>query len=116
MKANQACTPHCAASGAKLAAASAPISGRALAKRGLCELCEQPLHHGPYTDAQIEAICKDVGSEPADFGDFCDQCFDSEVICGNAALAAALKRRQASPSSLFPPAQSGGSFPSQESS
>ncbi len=116
MKANQACRPHCTASGAKLAATSATISGRALAKRGLCELCEQPLHHGPYTDAQIEAICKDVGSDPADFGDFCDRCFDAEVIRGDAVLAATFKRRQASPPSLFPPAQSGGSFLSQESS
>lgn len=116
MKANQACRPHCAASGAKLVATSAATSGRALAKRGLCELCEQPLHHGPYTDAQIEAICKDLGSDPEGFGDFCDWCFDTEVICGNAGLAAAFKRRQASPSSLFHPAQSGGSFLSQESS
>ena len=53
------------------------------AKAGICELCDSPLHHGPYSDAQIAEIQQDVGLPPDEFSDCCDNCFLQHIAGGD---------------------------------
>ncbi|WP_440111734.1 hypothetical protein [Acidovorax sp. BL-A-41-H1] len=57
------------------------------AKQGLCELCDSPVHHGPYTDKEIAEIQADIGLEPDELSDLCDDCFLSEIAQGDEARA-----------------------------
>lgn len=59
------------------------MTGIEKAKLGLCDLCEAPLHHGPYSDAQIAEIQEEIGLEPDEFSDLCDDCFLSEIAQGD---------------------------------
>lgn len=65
-------------------------SGLALAKQGLCEICQAKTHHGPYTAEQITEVCADLGSDPEEFGDWCDDCFVTCIANGDAAYAQGL--------------------------
>lgn len=49
-------------------------TSRELAKQGLCEMCQHPVPHGPYTDAELDAIAADLGTDPAEAFDWCDNC------------------------------------------
>ena len=69
-------------------------TGFELAKKGLCEICQAKVQHGPYTDAQIQEISADLGTEVADFSDWCDDCFVSEVGLGDVVYAETLAKRQ----------------------
>lgn len=62
------------------------------AKRGECDFCGAKTHHGPWSDEQIAEAVADMGIEPAEFGDTCDQCFVDEVGRGDLAYAQSLSR------------------------
>ena len=59
------------------------MTGIEKAKLGQCDLCDGALHHGPYSDAQIAEIQADIGLEPGDFSDLCDDCFLGEIAQGD---------------------------------
>lgn len=65
-----------------------------LAKQGLCEICQAKVQHGPYTDVQIQEISEDLGTEVADFSDWCDDCFVNQVGLGDAVYAETLAKRR----------------------
>lgn len=69
-------------------------TGFELAKKGLCEICQAKVQHGPYTDAQIQEISEDLGTEVADFSDWCDDCFVGQVGRGDAVYAESLAKRR----------------------
>lgn len=67
--------------------------GVMLAKQGLCEFCQGRTSHGPWTDAQMQEVCHEVGIDPVAFGDTCDDCFVAEVGRGDAVYAQSLVKR-----------------------
>lgn len=67
--------------------------GVVLAKQGLCEFCQGRTSHGPWTDAQMQEVCHEVGIDPVAFGDTCDDCFVAEVGRGDAVYAQSLVKR-----------------------
>lgn len=69
-------------------------TGVELAKQGLCEMCQAKIHHGPYTTEQIQAICADLGTDPDEFADWCDDCFVMYVGNGDAAYAQGLSTHE----------------------
>ncbi|WP_311221367.1 MULTISPECIES: hypothetical protein [unclassified Acidovorax] len=68
--------------------------GVALAMKGLCEICQAKTHHGPRTTEQIQAICADLGTDPAEFSDWCDDCFVTCIGNGDAAFAQGLSAHE----------------------
>lgn len=66
------------------------IDGVVLAKQGLCEFCQGRTSHGPWTDAQMQEVCHEVGIDAVAFGDTCDDCFVAEVGRGDAVYAQSL--------------------------
>lgn len=66
------------------------IDGVALAKQGLCESCQCPTSHGPWTDTQIQEVCHELGTNLGDFGDICDDCFVAHIGQGDAVYAQSL--------------------------
>lgn len=65
-----------------------------LAKQGLCEMCRAKTRHGPYTPEQIHAICSELGTDPDEFADWCDDCFVAYVGNGDAAYAQGLSSHE----------------------
>lgn len=65
-----------------------------LAKQGLCEMCRSKTRHGPYTPEQIHAICSELGTDPDEFADWCDDCFVAYVGNGDAAYAQELSSHE----------------------
>lgn len=65
-------------------------TGLDLAKQGLCEMCQAKTQHGPYTEEQIKVICADLGTDPDEFADWCDDCFVMYVGKGDATYAQGL--------------------------
>lgn len=59
-------------------------NGVSLAKHGLCESCQCSTSHGPWTDAQIQEVCHELGMDQGDFGDICDDCFVAHIGQGDA--------------------------------
>lgn len=68
-------------------------TGRELAIEGLCELCEKPVPHGPWSEAQIAEAVEDLGTTNEEFFDWCDDCFVSDVAAGDAVWAQKLLKR-----------------------
>lgn len=66
--------------------------GVALAMKGLCEICQAKLPHGPYTPDQIKEICADLGIEESEFSAWCDDCFVIQVGLGDVAYAQRLAK------------------------
>lgn len=61
---------------------------------GLCPDCETGvLHHGPWTDEQIQAAADDICMAVADFRDCCDECFVRYTGLGDRAYAERLAGR-----------------------
>lgn len=69
-------------------------TGVDLAKQGLCEICQAKTHHGPYTVKQITEVCADLGTDPDEFGDWCDDCFVTLIANGDAAYAQGLSTHE----------------------
>jgi len=67
--------------------------GVTLAKRGLCEFCQGQTSHGPWTDAQMQEVCHEIGIDPVAFGDTCDDCFVTGVGRKDAVYAQSLVKR-----------------------
>ena len=65
-----------------------------LAKQGLCEMCRSKTRHGPYTPEQIHAICSELGTDPDEFADWCDDCFVAYIGNGDAAYAQGLSSHE----------------------
>lgn len=58
-----------------------------LLAEGLCEACHAKTAHGPWTPEQIKEVCDDLGTDPAEFGDWCDDCFVQMAAGGDVAYA-----------------------------
>lgn len=58
-----------------------------LLAEGLCEACQAKTAHGPWTPEQIKEVCDDLGTDPAEFGDWCDDCFVQMAAGGDVAYA-----------------------------
>ena len=54
----------------------------------------EPSGHGPWSAKQIADALDDMGVEPDEFGDTCDQCFVREVGRGDVAYAEHLLARK----------------------
>lgn len=61
---------------------------------GICADCENKLHHGPWTQEQMQEVADDIGMPVADFRDCCDQCFLAEIASGDVAYAEHLMGRK----------------------
>lgn len=62
--------------------------------RGICPDCEShPLQHGPWNEAEVQEVAHDIGCEPAEFTDCCDDCFLEHVAVGDEAYAQKLAGR-----------------------
>lgn len=62
--------------------------------RGVCAECEtHPLQHGPWTEAEVQEVAHEIGCEPVEFTDCCDDCFLAHVAEGDEAYAQKLAGR-----------------------
>lgn len=71
-----------------------PLRGIDALKAGVCPDCGNPLHHGPWTQEQIDEEAADIGMPASDFVDCCDACFVSDVCNGDVDHAERLLRRE----------------------
>lgn len=62
---------------------------------GLCPDCEDGvLHHGPWTQTEIQAVAEDMGMTQDEFTDSCDDCFIDLLCVRNAGEFEEMCRRQ----------------------
>jgi hypothetical protein len=63
-------------------------------RAGNCPDCGNKLHHGAYTQQQIQDAANDMGMPAEEFYDCCDQCFVDEIAHGDATWAEELAGRK----------------------